>query len=203
MKHSKKLLVGATALIITMQSNAENLSGRTRNLNIFRCNKHMWVQSSAEHNDSGNIFRDLAYNCDSSGDHESGRSPFRLNVTFSIEPFEMLNKLGHFETLQDLENFLSNPMSNPVALAYLQKLEAETADNMQAYTEDNLKEMLFSVDQDGKTVSDILQEKKASGKIGCILLNELFENMKRGIVQKELIQKEKKEIEDLVSRLMQ
>ena len=190
-------------LVITLQSNAENLSGRTRNLNIFRYNKHIWVQSSAEHNDSGNIFRDLAYNCDSLADPESGRSPFRLNVVFSIEPFELLNKLGHFETLQDLERFLNNPMSNPEALAYLQELEAETGDNMQAYTEDNLKEMLFSRDQDGKTVSDILQEKKASGKVGCILLNELFEKMKQDIVHRELIQKEKKEIEDLVSKMMQ
>lgn len=195
MKYSKKLMVCASALIITMHSNAENLPGRTRNLNILRYNKYMWLRTFASENDSNNILRDLACNCDN--------PDFELNLQLTLKPFAILNKLGHFEKLEDLEKLLdNNPIARAAAEAYLQKLSAQAERNGQAFIEDNLKEMLFSSDKDGKTVTDILEEKQSSGKMGCVLLKELFEVMKQDIIQKEEKQKERKEIEELVSRMI-
>ncbi len=193
MKHSKRLLIGASAFIIAMNINAENLPGRARNLNMFRHNKHMWAQLSAMHNDSGNVLRDLACNCDN--------SDFELTAQLTGKPFAILNKLGTFETLQDLETFFNNPMANAAATAYLQKLEVQAANNTKAFAKDNLKEMLFSVDQDGKTVFDILQEKQNSGKAGCLLLKEVAEVIKQDIAYAEKREQEKKEIEELVNQI--
>ena len=190
MKHSKKLLVCATALIITMQSRAENLPGRTRNLNSLRYNKHVLVQAFTSENDSGNILRDLACNCDN--------EDFELNLQLTLKPFAMLNKLGNLEKLEDLEKLINNPLAE----AYLQKLSAQAERNAEAFIDDNLKEMLFSRDQDGKTISDILQEKQSSGKIGCLLLKEIVKEVKQDIMQKEERQKERKEIEETVSRMI-
>jgi len=193
MKRSKKLLIGASAFIISININAENLPGRTRNLNIFRHNKHMWAQLSATHNDSGNVLRDLACNCDN--------DDFELTLQARGKPFAILNKLGTFETLEDLENFFNNPVANAAAAKYLQKLEDQATRNAKAFAQDNLKEMLFSVDQDGKTVSDILQEKQMSGKLGCLLLKVSVDMIKEEIAVAEKREQEKREIETLINQV--
>lgn len=64
MKNSKMLF--AVALAATMQTKTENLNGSARNLNILPLTKHAWVKLSASENDSKNILRDWACNCDNS-----------------------------------------------------------------------------------------------------------------------------------------
>jgi hypothetical protein len=117
-----------------------------------------------------------------------------------MRPFALLNKLGDFETDEELEEFLMNPKPSLVHLAYMQKLESEANRNMQAFTHDNLKEMLFSRDQDGKTVSDILEEKRSSRKAGCILVRKMVELAKQDIIQAEQKQQERQKIEELINQ---
>lgn len=52
MEYSKKII--ALASMIVVQSNAENLPGRTRNLNFLPINKHMWIQFSTSERESNN-----------------------------------------------------------------------------------------------------------------------------------------------------
>ena len=191
MTHSKELLICSAMLMIIQQGNAENVPGRTRNLNMLRYNKYVWAQVSSSEKDNHNILHDLACNCDN--------SDFELNFQSTVKPFAVLNKLGKLEKLEDLEKLLDNPL----AVLYMQKLLGQAERNTQAFINDNLKEMLFSRDQDGKTVSDILEEKQGSKKAGCLVLKAVCDVMKQEIVREEKRQEDKKEVEEWVNRLIQ
>lgn len=194
MNYSKKLLIGFMALTIAAQSNAQNLPGRTRNLNVFRCNQELLLQFYANKNDSGNVLRDLACNCDN--------ADFELNLQSTIKPFGMLNRLESVQKIEDLEQLITDPVIVALAEIYTQRLLQQAERNIQVFVEDNLKEMLFSRDKDGKTVADILQEKQSTGKAGCIILKAFVDGMTDIMTQAEENQKEKKAIEESINKMI-
>jgi hypothetical protein len=192
MKRSKKLLMCAAAITIATHSNAaQNLPGRTRNLNLLPINKHMWIQFSAGQNDTGNILRDWACNCDN--------EDFEFNVQLTTKPHKMLVMIN---ALGGLEKIMQNPELAAAAGSYFEKMSDQADRNIVAFIDNNLKEMLFSPDQNGKTVYNILEEKHATGEPVCVMLKELFDIYKEEIERQEEVQKDRQELEDAISKMI-
>lgn len=170
MKNSKILF--AAALVVTMQAKADNLNGSTRNLNVLPLTKHAWLKFSASENDSKNILRDWACNCDN---HD-----FEIVVEIRGKPTAMA------EDLHAAMQVIDNPVAEMIILqAYINNIAAEVDNNLNDFAVHNLKEMLFSPGQDGKTAYDILEEKQSTGKPGCIALKKSFEAIKELIEVRE------------------
>jgi len=197
MKHSKKLLVCAIVSIFTIHGDAQNLPGRTRNLNIMRIDENMFIQFVPSEKDggdtvkdSGNILRDWAYHCDN--------PKFRIGIYTFVETYTPMNQLGMIEKTG------KNSAAKALALnACLLTKAGEIEYNINAFVDNNLTEMLFSRDQDGKTVSDILREKKAEGNPGTMILQELVTDLQEIVKQRAAEKKDKQELEDSVSKMIQ
>lgn len=176
MKNSKKLLLlSAIAVAASIQGRTENLSGRTRDLSVLQFNKYMRLQFSTSSNGS-NFLRDLACNCDN--------PDFEFMQQTISKPFAVT------EELEALSNIFDNSIVNMAAIGeYLESKVAEVEKNKNNFIDDNLRELLFSQDQDGKTPFDILEEKQATGKLGCILLKLSFEALKEELRQADKIKK--------------
>jgi hypothetical protein len=210
MKNTRGLsLLIATTMVATMHA-AENLQGRTQNLNIIKITENAWIELSAGKDDTQNILRDLARNSDNPN--------FELTIKTTIKPFAIIQEIERDGTdnisndyfamqiarlvresnkgLDKKQGFIESLMTqNPEAMlivwgAYKQKKEAEFQRNGMQFCDHNLKELLFSPDQDEKTAGDIADEKQAAGHVGAVVLKILFDDMKRDFIKQE---EEKKE----------
>ena len=195
MKYLKKILMGFAAIIFSMQSNAQNLPGRTHNLNLFCANEYMSTDASADQNGSHNVLRDMACDCD----NLDGGLTIKIHIKYSALLDQLANEMGD---LDNFEKLVDNPVIKASAKAYAKKLLSEAVHGGLAFIDDNLKEMLSSRDQDGKTVFDILQEKEKSGKKGCVLLKKIFERMEQEIQMREEIQRERLKLADMIHKLV-
>ncbi len=196
MKHTKKIMLSAIISILTIHGSAENLPGRTRNLNIMRIAENVFIQfipidkdGGDTIKDSGNILRDWAYYCDN--------PKLRIGTHIFVDPHPSMNKLGMIEKTG------KNSSAKSLALnAYLLTKAAEVEYNISAFVDNNLKEMLSSRDQDGKTVSDILREKKAEGDLASIVLEDFINDLQEGLKLRGLEQNGRQELEEAVSKMI-
>lgn len=106
-----------------------------------------------------------------------------------------LKPIADIEDLHAFMQIADNPAAQMIILqAYLNNKQAESESNLNDFADHNLKEMLFSPDQDGKTAYDILEEKQSIGKPGCAMLKEGFEAIKELLEAREH-EKKSKQIE--------
>lgn len=178
MNNSKKVLLVAMFLN-PVWSKAENLPGRTRNLNILSLHKYISVHLSASENDSQNILRDLACNCDN--------PDFEMSIALKVKPFAFAADWQQFNEI------IKNPvMREAVMEQYEQAIMHRTQKNVENFFSYNLKELLRSKDSEGKSALDIVKDKP--DVMGCTALKEAFESMEEFFQNEEKQQNLEEEI---------
>lgn len=210
MKKAKKVL--CAVFLLSLSIKAENIAGRTRNPNILRLNKHMYIQFSGEEN-SQNIFRDLACHCDDSSDNPA----FKMRIVTELEPYApiaeiekvledplinplFLNACKILAPGQDIKNIKQLLVRNPKIRAIAMQLYVDHSfkqmdKNTEKFVNNNLKELLLSKGSDGKSALDIARE-KPEDELGCVLLREVFESIAEriGVQEDEKQQRLQEEI---------
>ncbi len=220
MNNTKGLLLVATTMVATMHG-AENLPGRTQNLNISKITENAWVELSAGKDDTQNILRDLARN--------ANNPDFELSIKLTVKPFAILQEIeddgvdnigNEYLAMQiarlvrdsnkragKKQGFIESIVHDPIAMgfvfgAYMEKKEAEALRNGMKF-ELNLKELLLSADSDGKTVGELVDEKQAAGHPGAVLLKVLLNEVEKDIRKNEELKKQEEEKKEAAAAELQ
>jgi hypothetical protein len=174
MKNCILLSLTVFCIIFNITAKAENLPGKTRNLNMTPVlNKHMAMLLYATQDDSQNILYDLASHCDD--------RDFEMNARVSIKPFAILSDIrqkalfsapGALINGTSEQSFLEN-----ILFSIQNQYEEEVEQNAFAFG-NNLKELLSLPGKDGKTAREILKGKSG---IDCSALSLLFDTIEQKV----------------------